>query len=128
LLEALFPDKIWLYKKMEVLAMQKGFFGSLFDFSFSDFITPKIISILFIIGVIGAGIGALVFIIGGFASDILMGVLFLILSPLYFLLMVIIIRVYLEIIIILFKIYENIKNLGEVKESTPDTPPAPPAG
>jgi len=108
--------------------MQKGFFGSLFDFSFSDFITPKIISILFIIGVIGAGIGALVFIIGGFASDILMGVLFLILSPLYFLLMVIIIRVYLEIIIILFKIYENIKNLGEVKESTPDTPPAPPAG
>ncbi|HED24047.1 MAG TPA: DUF4282 domain-containing protein [Firmicutes bacterium] len=128
MLEALFPDKIWLYKKMEVLAMQKGFFGSLFDFSFSDFITPKIISILFIIGVIGAGIGALVFIIGGFASDILMGVLFLILSPLYFLLMVIIIRVYLEIIIILFKIYENIKNLGEVKESTPDTPPAPPAG
>lgn len=111
---------------MEVLLMQKGFFSSLFDFSFTEFITPKIISILFIIGVIGSGISALGFIVSGFAADVVMGILFLILSPIVFLLMVIVFRVYMEIIIILFKIYENIKTISESKESNPDTPPAPP--
>ncbi|MDY6827512.1 MAG: DUF4282 domain-containing protein [Bacillota bacterium] len=109
--------------------MQKGFISSLFDFSFTEFITPKIISILFIIGVVGSGIAAVGFIVSGFATSIVMGILFLILSPFVFLLMVIAFRVYMEIIIILFKIYENLKTISESKENTPQasgTPPAPP--
>ena len=91
--------------------MEKGFFGSLFDFSFSEFVTPKIISVLYIIGVVVAGIASLILVIGSFRSGVGTGILSLLLMPLYFLLMVIFARVYMEIIIILFKIHEGISSL-----------------
>ncbi len=82
----------------------KGFFGALFDFSFSEFLTPKIIKVLYGIGLALAAIGALVFIVAGFHRGVGIGIIFLIISPLVFLLYALVVRIYLEILIVMFRI------------------------
>lgn len=93
--------------------MEKGFFASLFDFSFSEFITPRIISTLYIIGVVLAGIASIVMLFSMFRAGAVAGILALILVPLYFLLLVVFARVYMEIIVVFFKIYEGITALNQ---------------
>ncbi len=92
---------------------KKGFLGALFDFSFSEFITIKLIKILYILGIIFSTIVAIIFIVSGFNISTGVGIIFLILSPIIFLLYVILIRIWLEIIIVVFKIAENTKKLAE---------------
>ncbi len=82
----------------------RGFFEALFDFSFSEFLTPKIINILYGVGLVLAAIGALVFIGAGFHRSMGAGIIFLIISPLVFLLYTLAARVYLEILIVMFRI------------------------
>jgi uncharacterized membrane protein len=90
---------------------QVGFVASLLDRSFSQFITPKLIRILFVLGIIASVIYPIIFIVSSFRSSVAAGILMLILSPLFFLLMVIILRVYLELIMIMFRIEENTRSL-----------------
>ena len=96
---------------------EKGFFGRLFDLSFNEFITTKIIKVLYVIAIIGSAIGAL-FILGGlFATRTFGGVLMgLVLAPVVFVLYVILARIWLETLIVLFRIAENtgkMANKGE---------------
>ena len=94
----------------------KGFFASLFDFSFSSFITTKIIKVLFILAIIGSAIGALFLLFAGFTSGNFFGVLFaLVLAPLAFLIYTILARVWLEIVIVLFRIAENTQKMADGK-------------
>jgi hypothetical protein len=116
---------------------QEGFFKELFDTRFTTLITPKIIRVLYILAIVAIGIGALIFVVTAFASDTAFGILaLLILAPLGFLLYVIVARVYLEIVIVAFKIREaaqaiasNTSGLGGggAAASAPPAPPAPPA-
>ncbi len=85
----------------------KGFIGMLFDLSFSEFVTTRLIKILFIIGVVFAAICSLSFIVGGFSAGAGEGILFLILSPIVFFLFVLISRIWCELIIVMFRIAEN---------------------
>jgi len=86
---------------------RKGFFALLFDFSFTEFLTTKIIKFLYGLGMLIAGLGALAFIIAGFSQSALYGVGALIVSPLLFLLYLILVRVYLEILMVLFSIADH---------------------
>lgn len=102
---------------------QPGFFARLFDTSFSEFVTPKIISVIFVLSIIMAGIGALGIFIG-LASSGGLGVLFGLESGiLTFLIYVIVARVGLEAVVALFKIAENTAAMarnsapGQVSES-----------
>lgn len=91
----------------------KSFLSALFDFSFSEFITIKIIKVLYVIGIILAGIAALFMIGGGFGTSFFAGILALIISPIIFLLYVLVVRIWLELIIVLFKIADNTKIMAE---------------
>ena len=104
----------------------KGFFGALFDFTFTDFITTKIIKLLYILLLIAAGIGTLIAIVSTFGCcGTGWGLLtLLILAPLGFIVAVICIRVYMEIIIVLFRIAENTTIIAESHKSK--TPPEAP--
>ncbi|MBM3324923.1 MAG: DUF4282 domain-containing protein [Calditrichaeota bacterium] len=94
----------------------KGFWGSLFDFSFTDFITSKIIRILYVLLIIAAVVAALAAIVAGFTKSALLGVVtLLILGPLGFILAMICIRVYLEIILVIFRIAENTAEIARQK-------------
>lgn len=116
---------------------QENFLRALFDTRFTTLITPKVIRVLYIIAIIAIGIGAIFTVIAAFSQSAGLGFLTLIvLAPLGFLLYVIIARIYLEIVIVLFKINESAQaiahNTGGVPGGgqtpppvAPDTPPAP---
>jgi hypothetical protein len=93
--------------QQQMQQQSKGFFARLFDFSFRDFITPTIISILYGIMMVLAGIVAIGFIVYGFTQGVGLGIVFLILSPLIFLLYVIYSRVILEMMVALVRIAQN---------------------
>jgi hypothetical protein len=89
-----------------------GFLSSLFDFSFSHFITAKIIRVLYGLFLILAGLGTLVMIVTGFGQSFGYGVVLLILSPLAFLLAAMYFRVVLEVLIVIFRIAENVEKIA----------------
>jgi cytochrome b subunit of formate dehydrogenase len=83
---------------------QRGFFESLMDTRFDSLITPKLIRFLYVVSMIVLAIGAIVWIIAGFSRSAGTGVLFLILAPLVALIYLIVVRLYLELIVVAFKI------------------------
>lgn len=98
--------------------MESNFFKSLFDMSFDEFITTKIIKILYIISIIGSGIIGLMIIISGFATNSgAMGVFFLILGPVVAFINIIVSRVWLELIMVIFKIAENTNIIARKKDT-----------
>lgn len=91
-----------------------GFFKALFDFSFTEFVTSKIIKLLYGLTIFFAGIIALIIIITGFSVHAGTGILaLLIVAPLIFLILVIYGRVLLEIIIVVFRIAEHIAEIAK---------------
>jgi len=92
--------------------VQKRFFASLFDFSFSSLITTKIIKLIYIISMITIGLLALLFTLVAFRASPVIGVVtLLVLAPLGALIYTIYIRVILEVVIALFRIMENTQQL-----------------
>lgn len=93
--------------------MSTGFFKLLFEFSFSRFIGIRIIGVLYGIGIFFAGLFALLFVPAGFSRDFLSGVGALIISPLIFLLYVILLRITLEGFVAALRTAENTTQLVE---------------
>ena len=100
--------------------VEKGFFGRLFDLSFNEFITTKIITVLYVCTMAGSGIWALTILFGGFATKSFGGILTgLVLAPLAFLVGTILSRIWLETLIVLFRIAENTGKLANRGEPPP---------
>jgi hypothetical protein len=93
----------------------KGMLATLFDFSFTEFITSKLVKLLFVIGIVFAVIGAIAFISAGFQAGAGWGILALLVSPVVFLIYVLLVRVYLEIIIVIFRIAEHVHLIAKSK-------------
>lgn len=85
----------------------KGFFGSLFDLSFSQMITTKLVKVFYIITIVISGLIALGMIIGGFSNSAGTGFFMLILAPIVFILQIIFSRIWLELVVVAFKIADN---------------------
>lgn len=101
----------------------KSFVESLFDFSFTVFVTSKIIKLLYILSIVGAAIASLFLITLGFTVSTVIGVLMLLIgAPLVFLLCVTYARVFLEIMIVIFRISEHtaqvVEKLGNISLQT----------
>ena len=95
---------------------KKNFVEDLFDFTFSEFITTRLIKVLYGIGVFFAGIAAIVLIVSGFSQSAGVGFLFLVFSPIVFFFITIIFRVYLELIIVLLRIAEYTRDIASRTE------------
>jgi hypothetical protein len=93
----------------------KSFLGALFDFSFTEFVTTRIIKVLFGIAIFLSAVVTIFYIAGSFASSVPLGILILILSPIIFLIYVILARVWLEVIIVLFRIAEHVGEMAQKK-------------
>ncbi len=101
------------------MSERKGFIGSLFDLSFTEFVTTRIIKFLFVLAIIASAIGAVAMVIGAFSShSVPVGILGLVLSPVVFCLYVLLSRMWLELIIVAFRIAENTGRL--VEQSKPE--------
>jgi hypothetical protein len=84
-----------------------GFFSRLFDMSFNRFVTPSLIKVLFILAIIIISLVAVFMLIGGAASAGDGGIFLVILAPIYWLLGIIYVRVFLELAIVFFRIEIN---------------------
>lgn len=97
----------------------KGIIACIFDFSFSEFVTTRIIKILFLLSIILAAFTALFIIIGGFSSGSAKGFLgALITAPVVFILSVLFSRIWLELVIVAFRIAENTSRLVELGKTS----------
>jgi hypothetical protein len=100
-------------------AGDRGFLSSLFDFSFTSMVTPKIIKVLYILAVVWAALVALIYVIvgfsfGGFAGGL---VVLVIVAPIILLLSIGISRVVLETFSVAFKIHEELVTIREQGEN-----------
>ena len=86
-----------------------SFFGALFDFGFNTFATPVVIKVLYILGLIGIGIGYVVIVISGFADSPLTGLGALIGGAIGALFYVIFFRVFLEFYFAVVRMSEDIR-------------------
>lgn len=99
------------------------FLRALFDFSFKQFISPRIIKFLYGLSMILAGLTALSLTIIGFKASMWVGIFILLVwAPLLFLVTVILNRVVLELIFVIYRMadsLENIRvvNMGDKQES-----------
>ena len=92
----------------------KGFFGSLFDYSFSSFITSKVIKVLYVLTTIIVAIWTLVLVLVGFKSSSAAGLLMLvIIGPLVFVISMIYARIGLELLMVIFRISESVQEINE---------------
>lgn len=91
----------------------EGFIKSLFDVSMKEMITPKIIRVLYIIGLIGIALGVLGSLVAAIFAASTAGIGTLLVSlitiPIGAFIGVVFLRVYLELIILLFNIYDQLK-------------------
>lgn len=90
----------------------KGFFGSLFDVSFSSFVTSKLIKVVYVLWMILSALLTIGVIVAGFGRSTGLGILALVLSPVAFFLCLILGRVYCELVIVLFRIAEHVRDIA----------------
>lgn len=86
------------------------------DLGFTRFITVRVVSVLYVVGLALLAIGALASIVTGFRGGVGTGILSLIVAPLGFLLGALLLRVYLEIVVVLFRIAENTSAMAGRRE------------
>lgn len=87
--------------------MDSSFFNSLFDMSFSKFITPKIIKYIYIISVVIIGLLCLFIAFSGFSKGVGSGFGALILASITFIVWITLTRLWLEFVMAVFQIAEN---------------------
>jgi uncharacterized membrane protein len=86
--------------------------GALFDFSFQSFLTSKVIKFLYVLSMIIVTLETIGFIIIAFKASAVFGaVTLLILGPIYFLLVMIWVRVVLELIMVFFRIHDDVREI-----------------
>jgi hypothetical protein len=86
-----------------------GFFPALFDFSFNNFVTPKIVRFVYVLAVIWAVVAYVLVVISAFASNGLgYGLVVLILGPLFALIWLAIVRIGLEFGISVVRMSEDV--------------------
>ncbi len=100
-------------------------FFALFDFSFREFVTPRIIRVLYVLALIIIAlyaIGGLIAVVASLADGaVLRALFFLLLIPVGLLLAMAYVRVLLEIMVVVFRIGENIQVLADA--ARPAWPP-----
>lgn len=100
-------------------AGEKGFIGSLFDFSFTSLVTPKIIRVLYILFTVWTALIGLSILVIGFRTGGVAGGLFtlIVVEPIFVLLTLGIYRVVLELFIVVFRIYEETQKIRANSDS-----------
>ena len=86
-----------------------SFFGALFDFGFNSFATPVVIKVLYILGLVGIGLGYVALVISGFADSAVTGLVSLIGGAIGALFYVIFFRVFLEFYYAVVRMSEDIR-------------------
>src|SRR6185437_9724287 len=93
----------------------KGFFGALFDFGFTSFVTPKIIKALYVLYTVWMVVWALIFLRLGFKYGGAAGGIFtlIVVDPIFLLLTLGAYRVILELFMVIHRIHDEVRAIRE---------------
>lgn len=97
----------------EIQKFEDAGIGAIFDFSFRRFITLSVMKVLFGLGLVLIGLSWLIMVIVGFVQGVLAGLLGLVVLTVVAVIYVIFFRVWLELIVVIFRIGENTSILVE---------------
>ncbi len=103
----------------------------IFDVSFSKFVTPSVIKIVYIIFMVVLGLGYLIAVISAFSEDAIAGVVVLVVGPIVAFLYLLLIRVMLEALLAAIRTAENTTELLRIQSgggAAMAGPPQPPYG
>lgn len=90
----------------------RGFVASLFDFGFTSFVTTKVIKFVYVIFMILLGFGALGIAVVLFTISPILGIFgLIIIAPLYFFFYLALWRIFFELIIVVFRIAEDVRTI-----------------
>jgi Domain of unknown function (DUF4282) len=104
----------------------RGFLSALFDFSFTSFVTTKIIKVLYVLILVLASITALIYTIVAFRLSAGFGILTLVIGdPLFIIIVMAFWRLILEAFIVLFRIAEDIRAIRDRSGTSPGRQPLP---
>jgi hypothetical protein len=94
---------------------KKGFFGSLFDFSFNAFVAPKVVKFLFVLLIIGVILGTAAMILWALRLPGTLSIVAMVAAPIVAFLYLLLGRMWLELMMVLFRIVEH---TGEIAKNT----------
>jgi len=98
--------------------MERGFLSSLFDLSFTSFITTKIIKLVYVVTLVVVAIVAVTGVVLAFRQSPEFGVLaLLVLAPIGALLYVVLVRLWLELVIQVFRITELLRDQKQMQQA-----------
>lgn len=86
---------------------QGGSFAALFNFSFSRFVTLKLISVIYVLAIVLLLAATIAAVYESFVENTNLGIAALLVSPFIFIISLLVTRVWLELIVVLFRIEEN---------------------
>jgi hypothetical protein len=90
------------------ITTSKGFFGALFDFKFDHFITPMIVKVVYVVGMIVAVLAWLFWTVVGFAENPAVGIFVLIIGAVGAILWLAFFRMTLEFYLSIVRMSEDI--------------------
>ena len=94
---------------------ENRFLNALFDFSFTHFIVLKFVKLVFSILLFGDGAICLWLIIRSFGAGVGWGFLMILISPVLFFVLAVLFRVWTEMLVVIFRIAEDIELLAEAQ-------------
>jgi hypothetical protein len=93
----------------------KSFIESMLDLSFTNFVTTKLIKVIYLLSIILACISGMAMIVAGIYNGIGTGILSLIVAPLVVILEITVCRVCLEIVMVIFRIAQDVNKIANSK-------------
>jgi len=112
--------------EVKIMEEKKGFWSCLFDLSFTEFITTRVIKILYMLGIGIAAIVGLMLVVTAFTKGFAAGLLHVIAAPIVFILIVIVLRIYMELVLTLFRIEANTQKQAPAAQAPAPAPPQEP--
>lgn len=85
-----------------------GFFTALFDFSFTNFVTPILVRFVYLLATVALALTWLVFVIVGFANSVGTGLGVLVLGPIFVVIYLAVIRMTLEFYLSVVRMSEDV--------------------
>ncbi len=98
------------------MSEKPSFIEALFDLSFSSFITARVVKVLYVLAMILSGLMGLGIMIAGFSNGFFAGIGGMIFGALIFLMYVLAARVTLELVMLIFRIHEDVASIARRKD------------
>jgi len=104
------PPSSWLGKAWYEMGLV---FSILTDLSFKRFITPRLVRLIYVLSLVGAGLSAFAWMISGFKTGVMYGCFTFVTGPVAFFIYMLSARVILEFLLAVFRIAEGMERLIE---------------